>query len=132
MPRSSATATVEEVEEVVESEQESACGPLLPEEVFVDPQGLEWRRGTKIFLGWPHLQARQLRVCLEVKRPSKKRVVGLFARVGPDPEGGKTCAADTPLMFLALHTDAVAQVQSKVSKAARLVLLVFLVLFSGD
>ena len=47
---------------------------------FTDANKRVWIRGTKIYVGWPHLQERQLRVCLEVRNQNGKWV-GLFARV---------------------------------------------------
>ena len=39
-----------------------------------------WAHGTKLYVGWPNLRQRQLRVCLAVNVHSKRRV-GFFARV---------------------------------------------------
>lgn len=40
-----------------------------------------WTRGSTIYLGWPNMEQRQLRVCLGV-RCVGTRYVGFFARVG--------------------------------------------------
>jgi hypothetical protein len=55
------------------------------EERFFVYNKKKWCRGTKIYIGWPHLRRRQLRVCLGLFK-SKRTWIGYFARVEDDTD----------------------------------------------
>jgi len=55
------------------------------EERFFVYNKKKWCRGTKIYIGWPHLRRHQLRVCLGLFK-SKRTWIGYFARVEDDTD----------------------------------------------
>jgi len=70
--------------------------------VFVDSFGHKWTLGAKMWIGWPHLAQRQLRVCLGVRQMTRLKWVGFFARVerGDVTIVGRQTKADKPLIPL--------------------------------
>ena len=69
--------------------------------VYQAPDGKVWRKGTVIFIGWPHLSQKQRRVCLGVTVVGHKGY-GVFARAPEEKESAASLPAEKPLMWLIL------------------------------